>query len=342
MLRIGIPRGLLYYQYYPLWSTYFQEMGLEVVVSEATSKAIMADGSGRMVAETCLPVKVYCGHVLDLVGKCEYVFIPAVRSIQQGVYNCSKFLGLPDLIKAVVPQCPPIIDVDIDASKGKGGLHPNSYDIGRWIKPRPKREKKAAELAWQAHLDYIESLRNGALTPVEYLDGKEPATSSPGGRLLTVALIGHPYNIYDEFITQRIMHRLNALGARVLTPEMAGKEALAAGVEKVVGRPYWTYEDEIVGAGGHFLDAAVDGVVAVVSFGCGPDSTMIDVVQRYAKRPGARPLLTLTIDEHTGEAGLVTRLEAFLDMVARKARRSAGGPGASGGCAPIVSRQHEG
>ncbi len=323
MLKIGIPRGLLYYQYYPLWSTYFQEMGLEVVLSESTSKAIMAAGSSRMVAETCLPVKVYCGHVLDLVGKCDYIFIPAIRSIQKNVYNCSKFLGLPDLIKAVVPQCPPIIDIDIDASKGKCNLHPSTYDIGRWIKPKPKREKEAAQLAWQAHLAYLDAMRNRGVTPVEYLDAKKATTSSAEKRSLTVALIGHPYNIYDEFITHRIMHRLNALGARVVTPEMAGNEALAAGVEKVVGRPYWTYEDEIVGAGGHYLDAAIDGVVAVVSFGCGPDSTMIDVVQRYAKHPGARPLLTLVIDEHTGEAGLVTRLEAFLDMVARKARRSA-------------------
>lgn len=321
-LRIGIPRALIYYQYYPLWSTYFREMGMEVVLSETTTKAIMAAGSSRMVAETCLPVKVYCGHVLDLVGKCDYVFIPAIRSIQKNVYNCSKFLGLPDLMKAVVPQCPPILDLDIDASKGKVSLHPDTYNIGRWIKPKPKREKEAAQRAWQAHLAYLEAMKSRGMTPVEYLDGQEPASPSQGQAGLTVAVIGHPYNIYDDFITHRVLHRLNSLGIRVVTPEMAGKENLAAGVEKVVGQPYWTYEDEIVGAGGHFLDASVDGVILVVSFGCGPDSTMIDVVQRYARRPGARPLLTLVIDEHTGEAGLVTRLEAFLDMVARKARRT--------------------
>ncbi|HLB12513.1 MAG TPA: acyl-CoA dehydratase activase-related protein [Dehalococcoidia bacterium] len=321
MLKIGIPRALLYYQYYPLWSTFFEEMGMEVVTSDPTSKAIMAGGSARMVAETCLPVKVYCGHVLDLIGKCDYLFVPAIRSIQKNVYNCSKFLGLPDLIKAVVPQCPPIIDVDIDASKGKVGLHPGTYDIGRWIRPRPSRAKVAAKLAWQAHLAYMQELTARAITPVEYLNGQEAAASSNAKAHLTIALIGHPYNIYDEFITHRIQHRLASLGARVVTPEMAGQAALAAGVEKVVGQPYWTYEDEIVGAGGYYLEAGVDGVVAVVSFGCGPDSTMIDVVQRFARRPGARPLLTLTIDEHTGEAGLVTRIEAFLDMVARKARR---------------------
>lgn len=321
MLRIGIPRALLYYQYYPLWSTYFQGMGMEVVLSGPTSMAIMAAGSSRVVAETCLPVKVYCGHVLSLADKCDYLFIPAIRSIQKNVYNCSKFLGLPDLIKAVIPKCPPIIDLDIDVSKGKGSLHPGSYDIGRWIRPKPKGQKEAARMAWQAHLDYLEALAGQGLTPLEYLNGQKPIFGPQGEALFTIALIGHPYNIYDEFITYRILRRLNSLGARVVTPEMAGKEALAAGVVKLVGRPYWTYEDEIVGAAGHFLEAPVDGVIAVVCFGCGPDSTMIDVVQRYAKRPGTRPLLTLTIDEHTGETGLITRLEAFLDMVARRARR---------------------
>lgn len=320
MPKIGIPRGLLYYQYFPLWSTFFQELGMEVVTSQETSKAILATGSARVVAETCLPVKVYCGHVLDLVGKCDYVFIPAIRSIQKNVYNCSKFLGLPDLIKAVIPNCPPIIDLDIDVTKGKGSLHPSTYDIGRWIKPKPKRQKEAAERAWQVHLDYVNTMTEEHKIPTELLGGHQPVSGTGAKARLKIALIGHPYNIYDDFITHRIVRRLKSLGAEVVTPEMAGRDKLASGVERVIGRPYWTYEDEIVGAGGHYLDAEVDGVIAVVSFGCGPDSTMIDVVQRYAKRPGTRPLLTLTIDEHTGEAGMITRIEAFLDMMGRKSR----------------------
>ncbi|MDP2727608.1 MAG: acyl-CoA dehydratase activase-related protein, partial [Dehalococcoidia bacterium] len=265
MPRIGIPRALLYYQYYPLWSAFFQGMGLEVVLSEPTSKAIMAAGSLRVVAETCLPVKVYCGHVTDLIGKCDYIFIPAIRSIQKNVYNCSKFLGLPDLIKAVIPRCPTIIDVDIDASKGKVGLHPSTYDIGRWIQPKPKGQKEAAQHAWQVHLDYQETLKTRGITPIEYLVhdqgnydshhcersgaistplrdcsglqprndiARNPCGGIPGDRdyapptqtptHLTIAVIGHPYNIYDDFITHRILYRLNSLGARVVTPEIAG------------------------------------------------------------------------------------------------------------------------
>lgn len=107
----------------------------------------------------------------------------------------------------------------------------------------------------------------------------------------------------------------------MVTAEMATEEALDAGTAAVVGGPYWTYEDEVVGAAGHYLFSdAVDGVICIVSFGCGPDSVMMAMVQRAAKEQGAKPFLTVTIDEHTGEAGLVTRLEAFVDMLARGKR----------------------
>ncbi|MEG3070548.1 MAG: hypothetical protein RQM92_06655 [Candidatus Syntrophopropionicum ammoniitolerans] len=38
------------------------------------------------------------------------------------------------------------------------------------------------------------------------------------------------------------------------------------------------------------------------------------IIERYAHSSGI-PFLSLTLDEHTGEAGIMTRLEAFLDMV---------------------------
>jgi predicted nucleotide-binding protein (sugar kinase/HSP70/actin superfamily) len=46
---------------------------------------------------------------------------------------------------------------------------------------------------------------------------------------------------------------------------------------------------------------------------------MVDRITRKAKET-SKPMLVLTIDEHTGEAGFVTRLEAFIDMLYRKKR----------------------
>ena len=131
MIKIGIPRGLHYYQYYPMWKTFFEELGAEVVVSPPTTHSMLASGSSRVVADTCLPVKVFLGHVLSLVDECHYVFIPAIRSVKRKIYNCSKFLGLPDMTKAVIPESPPILDIDIDINKGKRNLYQAIYKLGR-------------------------------------------------------------------------------------------------------------------------------------------------------------------------------------------------------------------
>ena len=66
-------------------------------------------------------------------------------------------------------------------------------------------------------------------------------------------------------------------------------------------------------------DMKIDGIVTLTAFGCGPDSLMCERIMRKAKRFN-KPLLHLTIDEQTGEAGFITRLEAFVDMLFRKKR----------------------
>ena len=46
-MRIGIPGALPYYQYYPMWQTFFEELGAEVVVSPPTTQAMLTEGSAR-------------------------------------------------------------------------------------------------------------------------------------------------------------------------------------------------------------------------------------------------------------------------------------------------------
>lgn len=147
------------------------------------------------------------------------------------------------------------------------------------------------------------------------------ATSHPRSQAeTTIALIGHPYLIYDEHVNHRLIHRLEVSGARVVTPEMLTRDELEAAITSLVGRAYWTYEDEVVGAGGHYLKSGVDGVIGIMTFGCGPDSLMMDMVAKRAAKLKATPFMSLTIEEHQAPAGILTRLEAFLDMIDRKKR----------------------
>lgn len=316
MKRVGLPRALLYYQYWPLYRVFFEELGAEVIVSGATTPVMLAAGSSRVVADTCLPVKVFLGHVLSLVDKCDCVFIPEVRSTAKNVSNCSKFLALPDMTRAVIPECPPVIEITIDIGRGKRKLYQEIYRLGKHFTLDPLRIRRAALKAWDRHMFERKRMADGGLTLSQAMGlTQRSGSTSPD---ITVALIGHPYLLYDDYVNHRLIRRLEDAGCRVVTPEMLESAELHDAVTRLTGRQYWTYESDIVGAGEHYLGSKVDGVIGITAFGCGPDSLMMEMVRRQAARLAAVPFMSLTLEEHTAEAGMVTRLEAFTDMLRRR------------------------
>ncbi|MFC1908317.1 acyl-CoA dehydratase activase-related protein [Chloroflexota bacterium] len=326
MIRVGIPRALQYYQYYPMWRTFFEGLGASVVLSPTTTQSMLLAGSSRVVADTCLPVKVFLGHVLSLVGQCDYIFIPAIRSVKNGVFNCAKFLGLPDMTRAVLPESPPILDIDIDVNKGKRAMYQAVYKLGRHFNLNPLKIRQAAISSWHSHLNYSRLMSRSALAPpqaIEILDGShelKPGNiiDTPSSSQVNIALIGHPYILYDEHINYRLINRLQQCDIRILTPEMVTDKVLNESTARLAGKAYWTYEHEVVGAGEHYLSNGADGIIGIMAFGCGPDSLMMDMVRRQAARLRTSAFMNLTLEEHTAEAGIVTRLEAFLDMIYRK------------------------
>ena len=80
-------------------------------------------------------------------------------------------------------------------------------------------------------------------------------------------------------------------------------------------RMYWTSGKRILGAA-HYYSAKVDGIVSLMSFACGTDSMTTDLVDRHCRRSGI-PHLVISLDEHTGQTGVLTRVEAFLDLLRR-------------------------
>ena len=86
---------------------------------------------------------------------------------------------------------------------------------------------------------------------------------------------------------------------------------------------YWANELDLTGTAAHYLlNNKIDGIIALSAFGCGPDSLMFQEMEYHAKEKNV-PIIHLTVDEHTGEAGFVTRLDAFVDMLIRKKRLNA-------------------
>lgn len=79
---------------------------------------------------------------------------------------------------------------------------------------------------------------------------------------------------------------------------------------------FWTFANEVLRAALYYIDhVKVDGIIHITAFGCGPDAMVDKMIELEAKHKGKVPFMSITIDEHTGEAGLMTRVEAFIDML---------------------------
>lgn len=295
---VGIPKGLLYYKYYPFFTTFFKELGAELVVSPDTNKDILDEGVKHCVDDACLPVKIFHGHVAALKDKCDIILIPRIMQVRNREYICPKFCGLPEMIKYTIPEMPRIIDRPIYAISRKK-LYPWAREIGSII----TRDKNKIKRAFNTALLAQEQAKLG------FNDKSQE---------LTVAIVGHPYNIFDNYINMNIIEKLKRLGVGVITEEYVDEALIDQEIKSLYKRPFWTFARNSYGfASNVYRENKVEGIIYISSFACGIDSVVIELIK---ERIGKFPFMTLKIDEHTGEAGLDTRVEAFVDMLRRGVR----------------------
>lgn len=325
-LIIGIPRGMSFYGNYPFWHGFFSALGFKIVLSDPTTKQTMSEGSALVVTETCLPIKIYLGHILNLINKkgVKNIFVPSLQSIAPKIYNCSKIRGLPDLVRNVIKGDINIIEATLDKSAKKQGLYEFLAEaVAPFGITNLEQIKLASKQGWKVYNNFLMMMRAGvsykkALSNA--IDGKILIESQVKSHPIHIALVSHGYNIYDERASMKIFDKLEAMDVSVHTSLQLTNEQMDEGIALLGQKHYWANEHEMTGTAGHYLkDNKIDGIITLNSFGCGPDSLMIERIMRKAKELN-KPMLSLTIDEHTGEAGFITRLEAFIDMLYRKKR----------------------
>ncbi|TEB15712.1 2-hydroxyglutaryl-CoA dehydratase, D-component [Pelotomaculum sp. FP] len=323
-IKVGIPGALLYYLYYPMWRTFFNELGVQVVTSGRTTKSILDQGTREALADACVPVKLFYGHVMDIKDKVDYLYIPRVVCLNRRTVYCPKFLGLPDMIRYSIENVPPIIDVRMDTRQGRFAVVKAYLAIGKRL-GAPILSVLLAYLKAVGVLHRYNRLLRKGWSPVQAMDFLENQTGGADfdGSVkpsLKFAVLGYPYAIYDSFISVNLIDKLRKYGVRVITAENIHPALLA--LQKNCNLPkrlFWTFSDRALKAA-HFLfnQNKIDGVLHLTAFGCGPDSLLNKLIEMEAKKHSDIPFMTLMIDEQTGEAGMTTRLEAFVDMVRRR------------------------
>ncbi len=231
-----------------------------------------------------------------------------------------------DMIKSALPNMPPVLDVTVNRKRSRFSLFKGAMELGKRLGKGRYETFQAFVAAWKVHRRFDKLLKSG-FTPDEALDHIVYAKSLParqeetGNETLRLALLGYPYTTHDPFISVGAIEKLKSLGVKVVTTEMVNPNLLRRQASKLVKGIFWTFSDITSKAAFHFFENAgeVDGVLHLTAFGCGPDFMVDKLMEIEAKKSGGKvPFMTLMIDEHTGEAGVLTRIEAFCEMVRRR------------------------
>jgi len=331
--KVGIPRALHFYRYFPFWKKLLEELDVELVLSPPTNKKIVEEGVTHGFGELCIPVKIYYGHVLKLVWEhpdLDYIFVPRYVAEVKEAYFCPKFLSLPDVIK-ILPEVPKILNFEVNVKEFP--IATSVIELGKELGRTQNQALNAYREAQKYFNEYHQFLRDGA--PVNHalrlVERNRPFTLPKKKHTgdIKFLLLGHAYNIFDTFINLDFQKKLRDQGVEVLTienlPESLFKEPVIINPKGGRLRNYWKHEEEILQAIRYFLKegrSEIDGVIFLISFACGPDSLISELI-KHDMKVVRLPFLEIIMDEHSGSAGLLTRIESFVEMVRRKKKKLA-------------------
>ncbi len=309
---IGIPRALMvYYQQFPFWRTFFEQLGFTIVLSRESDKTLVTESIETITTETCLPVELMHGHVIDLVNKdVDYIFLPFIvnAKFREGNKtfncNCPWIQTYPFMVKAAV--------------KGK-------IDESRLLMPtlhfrffeRALVKEMTSYFGGKFGIskeDIRKAIYNADEVQVKFekrlLDyGREVMNSVPEN-CRPVILIGRPYNSADPHLNLGLIEKL--INQNVMPIPLDMIDLSAYNIFENYRNMYWPNGQKMIAAAQHV--AKTEGLYAVYlsNFRCGPDSFIWHYVTEELK---AKPFLHLEVDEHSADAGMVTRIEAFLDSL---------------------------
>ena len=306
---VGIPRALIQHETLPFWFTLMRELGYDVVVSPPTNREIITRGAEAVATETCFPVKVAHGHVLKLIERgVDAVLLPSVISTetefegQDTSCYCPYVQAIPYVIRSAVDFGSEVdlITFPVQLQYGRAGLVRDLQEAGRrygWTRAEIRRALERAGLAQDA-------FRRRCREEGRKLLGRVTAGDRP------VVVIARPYNGCDRGVNLDLARKLAELDMLPIPLDFLPLDEMTLGAEW--DNMYWRYGQKIMAAAGYVRRHPLLTAVYITNFSCGPDSFLTTF---FRKAMGEKPALLLEIDEHSADAGVITRLEAFLDSL---------------------------
>lgn len=299
-IRIGIPRAFLYYRDYILFKNFFEGIGISVVLSAPSNKEMVEDGKRLAVDESCLPFKIYLGHIKYLASRCDYILVPRVCNYGKKKRVCMRFNGLYDVVHNLFPDVK-VIDYNIDYLKFR-------FEFTEFMLMGLKFNKNIFRVIYS----YIRALVKQKKYNRELYNGQINKLKSDN---LKILIVSHPYIMYDAFLGSDVIRYLKSEDVDILYSDRMDRKEASYYADDFSETLYWLYSKESIGSLVNYKNA-IDGVIFLSSFPCGPDSLVNELAIRKVE---GIPCINIILDESTATSGLYTRLESFIDIL--KARR---------------------
>ncbi len=304
---VAIPRTLLFYEQFPFWKAFFSHLGMRVKTTPPSNKKIVNQGCEAVVEEVCFPVKVGLGHTIEaLKSQPDYLFLPCIvnaEAIHQEACTSS--------ICPLVQGFPYMSEASIDFSKHKTKIlrptfHFDSNNVNKELVDFAKQlgmGVSKARIAIKKGFEAMEKFKGLMLQR-----GKEILDDLPVDTP-NLVIISRPYNGNDQGLNLRIPKKLRDMGILSIPVDFL---PVTQKSDPQLEKMYWRFGQRNISAAHIVANNPRLFALYMTNFACGPDSFILKYFEKVMKN---KPMLTLELDEHSADAGVVTRLEAFLDSL---------------------------
>ncbi|MHB1126238.1 MAG: acyl-CoA dehydratase activase-related protein, partial [Bacillota bacterium] len=300
---VGINRSLLTNTYYPLYANFFTRLGCRVVLSRHPLVA----GIERKGAAFCYPAELAHGFLEDLLEKePDVIFMPHIKgvAVPNGIVasvTCPFVQAEPYYLKAAFPELGKkhLLTPVLDFSGSRKAIEQQFVTMGKELGYSGDAAARAFEQAMaiqQAFSDELKEIGKRFLAELE----QDPERQA-------VVLFGRPYNAFTGVANMGIPRKFASRGWAVIPADF-----LPLDQEEPVEQMYWALGQVMMQSAAFVCRHPQLFGAYITNFSCGPDSFLLGY---FRDRMGEKPSLTLELDNHTADAGLDTRVEAFLDII---------------------------
>lgn len=294
-IKLGIPKALTYYYFKNFWEVFFNELDIVLVYSNDTNKKLIENGNRIATDEMCLTLKLYLGHVNDLIGKCDYILVPRIDNYGIDQQTCTNFLALPDIVRNLFNA--KILEYNINLYKNEDEL----TGITKMLSPLGFDNNVIEEAYYKAKKIEKKIQDNDIRKNIRTLYKKDD---------IKVLIISHPYNIYDEYIGKPILKLFYDNNVSLIFSDKFDQNVANRYSNLLSKDLYWKYSKDSIGSIVLCKDK-IDGIVILSSFPCALDSLVNELIIRKIKLP----ILNLILDDADSLAGIETRIESFIDIL---------------------------